>query len=335
MTGPDEHLILKYLQGTLSPDERTEFDRWLNLSDENKKMIIDFESVWRAGIVKEKKSDYQTQAEWTKLHAAINQDAEKQVIPLNRPQHINTRLYALKVAAAIAFFLVFSFGLYRLAFRAEEIIHSTTDQIVQVNLPDGSSVWLNKNSRLVYSSDFSDDRNLSLDGEAFFDVKPDPNNPFVIDTHETQVKVLGTSFNVKSYATEALTEVFVVTGKVNFSAPDRASEITLTPGMIGIFNPKDHPMIHLTEGQSNVLAWKNKRLTFSKTPLREVLKTVQNYFKININVKNKMLLNCRFTSDFKDPTLSEVIETLTVALDLQVDHQADAYTLDGEGCNTN
>jgi len=279
---------------------------------------------------REKEIDFGTENEWSKLQASLG-SADSAA----SGTRFKTKPYFLRIAASIAFLLISSFVLYTLVFRGHDVIHETTGKVEQVILPDGSAVWLNERSRIIHDRDFKNGRNITLEGEGFFEVKPDSRKPFIIHTGQAQIKVLGTSFNVKAFGQEILTEVFVVTGKVAFSALNSNNSIVLTPGSNGVLNKHDQKMTIQHSPPLNITAWKDRNLVFRKTPLREVVKTLQHFFKTDIQVKNERLLDCRFTSTFNDPTLPEVIETISVALDLQVDHQSNVYTLDGEGCKTN
>jgi ferric-dicitrate binding protein FerR (iron transport regulator) len=122
---------------------------------------------------------------------------------------------------------------------------------------------------------------------------------------------------------------------VSFSALKTSQNILLTPGLTGVLNKSDGKLSLDDEDHTNVLAWKEKRLIFKKSPLREVIKVLKNYFKAEIHIEDQQLLNCRFTGSFEDPTLDEVIETIQLSLNLKVLHESDSYTLQGEGCNIN
>ena len=102
---------------------------------------------------------------------------------------------------------------------------------------------------------------------------------------------------------------------------------------MGVLNKTNHTLVTGSEEHLNITAWKNKELVFQKTPLREVLESVRSYFKTDIEVKNEAVLNCRFTSSFKEPTLPEVMEAISLALNLKVDKHSNTYVLEGEGCN--
>jgi transmembrane sensor len=317
-----DHLILKYLQGSLSGEERADFERWMNQSQENQRKVDDLQRVWRVSDLKETHLDFETASEWQKLQATINETPTFK---------LNPKSFGWRIAASIAFVFLASIALYFAFFRSNEIVYQTTNQTRRFILPDSSEVWLNEKSKLIFQKDFNDQRNVTLEGEAFFNVKRDPKRPFVIQADEAMIKVLGTSFNVKAYRERAQIEVYVVTGKVHFTTRDENSQLILTAGLNGVLN-KENRIISTAMENPNSIAWKNKALVFKKTPLREVLNTVQNYFKTSIKVKNEDLLNCRFTSAFKDPTLEEVIEAISLSLNLQVDHQSNVYTLDGAGC---
>ena len=87
-----------------------------------------------------------------------------------------------------------------------------------------------------------------------------------------------------------------------------------------------------SEPDPNLVAWKTRQLIFRKASLTEVAETLDKYFQISITVKNPDLQKCRFTSSFKDPTLDEVIEAISIALNINIVHQNKVYTFDGEGC---
>jgi ferric-dicitrate binding protein FerR (iron transport regulator) len=328
MTDAPEHLILKYLQGTLSPEEKEKFQSWLNETDDHRKMVSDFRTIWQVSAASETKIDMNEALEFERLQTSLaaNEDA-------NAPRQSKTKSYFLRIAAAIAVVFFSSFILYTLVFRNSSVTHETFSDIKEIDLPDGSKVWLNAKSSLKYTSDFSNERKISLEGEGFFEVQPDPEKPFVLHTGKAEISVLGTSFNVKAFQDDSLTEVFVVTGKVNFLSTELNKSIVLTPGLNGFLNKIDRTISLDAEPPLNITAWKDKTLVFRKAPLREVIKDLRNHFKVDIAVKNESLLDCRFTGTFNDARVEDIIAALSAALNLQVHHDSNRYLLDGTGCN--
>jgi len=321
-----EHLILKFLDGTISPDERTALEAWASESPQNRKMMADFQRLWKLGVT-EFTPDFDSPDEWTKLRNKLSQNEEKRSVKLFPD--------ILKVAAAILTLLVSSFVIYLTLFKHKEIVHQTANNTSTVILPDGSAVSLNHDTRIAYHDDFGDNRSIEIEGEAFFDVRPDPEKPFSIEANATRITVLGTSFNVRAPQRGKRTEVFVVTGKVRFSEAGTNKAIILTPGTTGIFHIDERTLLADTVQDHNVLAWKNKQLVFRKAPLEKVLRTLSVYFRKELRADNENILACRFTGSFDDPTLEEVIETLHEALDLDVDVRGNGYVFDGEGCTEN
>jgi ferric-dicitrate binding protein FerR (iron transport regulator) len=330
MNDSKEHLIIPYLLDKLSPETRKEFESWRNESDENRRKADDFQHIWKLTAGSQTAPDFASEEEWKKLASSIAAQPEAPVRKLNVPAP-----YWLKIAAAILLLLLSSGVVYLTVVKDDRVNIQTTDNIFHTVLPDGSEIWLNKGSSLTYGSDFTNNRFVDLRGEGFFDIKRDAAHPFIIHTEDAQVKVMGTSFNVKAYDTESETEVFVLTGKVSLATGDLSENIILTPGVTGILNRKDHRLISETQEDHNSLGWKNKQLAFKKTPLRKVVKALRSYFRKDIQVANEALLDCRITAYFTDQPLDEVLEVLSLALDMQIKIEQGVYILDGAGCKEN
>ena len=139
---------------------------------------------------------FETSEEWKKFELSIRQQH------VERAKEIKFYSYSngLKIAASITVIALFSWVLYFIFFSHQTILKESGDTMVQLDLPDGSQVWLNHHSRIAYQDDFnSDTRTVTLTGEAFFEVKQDRQKPFIIETNNARIKVLGTSFNVRAY----------------------------------------------------------------------------------------------------------------------------------------
>jgi ferric-dicitrate binding protein FerR (iron transport regulator) len=324
-----EHLILSYFTGKLSAEERHDLEVWRNESDENRKIFDDFQLIWKTTGDNAPSIDFHSDQEWEKFASSAFQ----------RKEGANRRTLFqepwLKIAATILLLCVSSFVVFQIFFKTESFVIQTAENVKHTVLPDGSNVWLNAQSRLTYEDDFDNKRTVTLQGEAFFDVKKDSQHPFTIHAPDAEVKVLGTSFNVRAHEKETLTEVFVVTGKVSVKADDVDENILLTPGMTGVLSRNNHQLSSNTNDDVNRLAWKSRELVFRKAPLRTVIKTMSSYFRKEFRVGNDELLNCRFTGSFEDPSIDEVLESIDLALDLKANHQEDIYTLDGVGCKDN
>ena len=328
MTDYQEQLILRLLNGTISPDEHRTLSAWMNESEENKKLVNDFTWMWKASKDQLEGVGFETGEEWKKFERSSGQQH------VERAKEIKFYSYSngLKIAASITVIALFSWVLYLIFFSHQRIFKESGDTMVQLDLPDGSEVWLNHDSRVAYQDDFnSDTRTVTLTGEAFFEVKSDPQKPFIIETNNARIKVLGTSFNVRAYGGPNSTEVFVATGLVNFSNINNKEGINLKPGETAATKNNTVLMLEPVESQ-NVLAWKEKQLIFKRSSLNTVIKNLETYFRIDMEIRNEDISRCRFTGSFSEPTLEEIIEALSVSLDLNIIKKDDIYIVDGNGC---
>jgi transmembrane sensor len=324
MTEPYDQLILKCLSGIATKAEQQQLDHWSAQSAENRQVLEDYKKVWKLSA-SSTVPDFNSPGELKKLQLALDQEDNKvRTFKLFKSQ-------AFKVAASITLLMVCTFLLYQVVLKPETIVKESGSEKIQFTLPDGSIVSLNENSKIYYADDFNDERFVKLSGEGFFEVTHNPSKPFVIQADKSEVKVLGTSFNVRAYENEPQNEVFVVTGKVSL-ADSNDQSIILSPGEEGVLDKRNNTIARTSEPNQNLAAWKTKQLIFRKTSLTEVTETLEKYFQISITVKNPDLQKCRFTSSFKDPTLDEVIEAISIALNINIVHQNKNYTFDGEGC---
>lgn len=320
MSEREHHFILRYLEGTQTPEEKDEFDAWVNASPDNLKLVDSYRKIWAESKGNDE-PEFDAAEGWNKFTSAVNLDEES--------TRLGTWGFA-KLAAAILALIISSSLVYFFLFSNRLIEIQAGETAIQTTLPDGSQVWLNDHSSVSYSADFSEKRSINMVGEAFFDVKPDREHPFTITTGEGTVKVLGTSFNVNATSGDSIS-VFVVSGKVSMSMKQ---SIELTTGQQGVMSPGNSPTL-MTVTDPNEVAWKTKQLVFSKDKLENVVRRLQTYFKTDIRISNDTLAACRFTGSFDDPTLNEVLETLGFALDVKVQLVNNEYLLTGNGCNSN
>jgi transmembrane sensor len=213
----------------------------------------------------------------------------------------------------------------------------------KIELPDGTQVWLNADSRLEYSGDFSGKiREVSLSGEAYFDVVKDKSRPFIIHTSTIQIKVLGTAFNVRSYPTDKTTETSLIRGSVEVTLngqPDRKvilkpnEKVVINNDGAGINNntvtspqKKDTAEklmavgnVHLDKKDKDVYEtmWVKNKLAFDETPFDNMIAEIERWYNVEIIVKNKSLSANTYTVTFENKTLDEVLEGLQFSAHFQ------------------
>lgn len=178
-----------------------------------------------------------------------------------------------------------------------------------VKLPDGSEIWLNANSRLVYNTFSSTHRQVELKGEAFFKVAHNENAPFIVKTNECDIKVLGTTFNVMAYDEFGRKEITLLSGKVNVLAD--GTENILTPGQSLIL--KNHSMKIKQADTNEASAWVENKFNFHNIPLSELMKRLENWYDVDITLENSSGKEVNFTGTFKnEETIWQVLDAIKV-----------------------
>ncbi len=268
---------------------------------------------------------YPEEPAWQKIQSKIHRQSSAQ------PNKIR-RLVAsplLRIAASVLFaalLLVSGYTFFRNSATTAQLVEiSAADQVLKsVELPDGTLVSLNTNTKLRYPRKFNRKiREVILEGEAFFDVKPNKNKPFVIHAGKAQIRVVGTSFNVNAYPQAKMVEVIVETGRVQVSNKTTETKLTneliLTPGDKGTLVCSSNSLLKTTNQDPNFLAWKTHNLIFKATSLAEVIENLEKVYKVNIRLAdpklNELLLTARFNNYSLDFIL-KVIET-TFKIDAQ------------------
>lgn len=178
-----------------------------------------------------------------------------------------------------------------------------------VKLPDGSEVWLNASSRLVYNTFNSHNRKVELKGEAFFKVARNEKAPFVVKTNKCEIEVLGTTFNVMSYDQFGRQEVTLLKGKVNVRI--EGSEQILSPGQALILKENHFSVVEVIA--SDATGWVENKFTFKDIPLSELMKRLENWYDVDITLENNTHKEVNFTGTFKnEETIWQVLDAIMV-----------------------
>jgi transmembrane sensor len=274
-------------------------------------------------------SDINVDKAWNKVRSAIGEEGLDAETP-----HIggsNKRLLFLRVAAVVL--LMIGLGAGFLFFRNSLnhgdriIIASGADQRdVAVTLRDGSKVWLNRNSRLIYRTDLGGEtRNVKLIGEAFFDITPDASRPFIIDAGKANIKVVGTTFNVITSNKDNDVEVFVRTGKVMLSDLSGAQNIMVEPGSVGILGTGS-PNSSVNENR-NYMAWKTDTLVYQGEKLDVVFADLKRVFNINISADDQEINNIPLTTTFFSLPEDTIIQVICNTFNLRYQKNGSVYHL--------
>ncbi len=233
----------------------------------------------------------------------------------------------LKIAAAIVIVCISTVLLIQIQSSGELLTVSSLDQKAHVKLPDGSIAVLNKNSTFSYPSAFGDERLVSFQGEAYFEVKKNP-KPFIIDVGSVQVKVLGTLFNLETHGDEI--SLFVNRGLVAFV--NNGVETQVRAGMEAVFNKKDRSITFSKNPSHNIMSWRNGVFKFNDTPLSVALNQLEEYYNVSFKLNNKKLESCKITASFEKKSLNEILKVFSSILQVKMKQKGDIVRISGNGC---
>ena len=250
-------------------------------------------------------------------------------------------LISLGVLAVLVFFLYVGYGGRKTAMLASENSSAPSEVITRsgsrtrIQLPDGSFVWLNGSSKLVYDNrNFGKKiREVTLTGEAYFDVVKNAGIPFIIHANKILVKVMGTSFNIKAYPGEVTTEASLIRGSIEVSLQDRQQKIVMKPNdklivrnyevLADLKNrpiqkarlgSKSFSMHHLTLSldESTILetAWVDNKLAFDNESFEEVALKMERWYGVGIRFTNEGLKTQPLTGTFEKETIEEALQAL-------------------------
>jgi ferric-dicitrate binding protein FerR (iron transport regulator) len=328
-----EVLLQKYYKGETTLQEEKLLKTYVNQN--NSSSDFKSEQQWFKELQQEK------QAEISKGFDQRMAEKLEQVAVMNKTQTKLRPLFALpyRIAAVLAIALGLSFVIYfTLSRKQSQWVEVSTieKETKQVSLPDGSKVWLNGASKIRYVGQWqaSTHREVWLEGEAYFEVAHNPQQPFRVYMAGAVTQVLGTSFNVRGYMGEPTAEIGVISGKVSFAAQanESAGKLILQPGYGAVFNKTRITIQKNERNNPNLLAWKTHQLIFEDTPLHEVIAALERYFAIEIELKSTGLVNCRFKGSFKEAKLEEVLEVMQFSMNISAQLKDGKYIFSGKGC---
>ncbi len=200
----------------------------------------------------------------------------------------------------------------------------------EVVLSDGTIVTVNSNSALSYPTSFiGSTREVVLKGEAFFDVTENKEMPFIVKTNEgMDIKVLGTTFNVKSYPEDSNIETTLVTGKVEVVERSDNKTVFLYPSQRATYVKNDDQLIIDKVDTENYVSWKDGKLIYDETPLREVIKGLERMYDITFQVKSEEILDYKFKGTFDNLTIEQAIDLFELSSPIKGTLKNNNVTLD-------
>jgi len=300
------------LEGFLADDAASSGRKWKEMRDTGSDAMIDTDRAWQ------------------KVNSMINEHKQSEEIIPGEKRFLRSS-FARVAAAALLVMALGVTGIYLRnngAFSGITTFTTAEDQKkMDLLLPDGSRVFLNRNSRLSYRSGFGNKtRDVELTGEAYFEITPDASKPFIIDAGNASVKVVGTTFNVITSNSDSKVEVFVTSGKVLLSDNSGSESILLDPGYVGTLDagtPKK------TENENpNYLSWKTGLLKYNGQKLDIVFSDLKRAYNMDIVADDSAIHDFIWTTAPIDNQPEEtIINLICISFNLSYTKEGAVYHL--------
>ncbi len=303
----DEQLLIRFLTHTCTPEDFHLVDQWIASGKPNADWLFEMERIWNL-------KDELRFSDRREIEEAYNRFTFSQGKSKNAEQHFY--IYPiLKYVAAILIIGLLGLNLYEMVQSSSTVGENTVEvpkgQRASLMLSDGTKVWLNSQSKLIYPTQFSDrERNVRLEGEAFFDVAHKEHLPFVVHSPLLAIKVLGTKFNVKAYFDEK-SVVTLAEGKVEVETNDRKNKLTLKPNEQVSYSDSSGLALEKNINTNTVKLWVKGEGAFIQCRLDNIVRDLERKFDVEIVITDRSLSSEVFTCRFKDTaTIEQVLHLL-------------------------
>ncbi len=321
----NDDLLVKYLLEEASQDEILAINTWLNTSAENQNYYNQLKQIWQQSLELAPTIVIDEKQAWHRFQERIA------TLPVGGKTKGFSRLYISRkqwIAAAALFILIASGMLFSLYNTKEPVIammNTKSDtHVLKDTLMDGSIVTLNKNTTLSYPQKFTGPtRKISIKGEAFFEVAPNKEMPFIIQANEVTITVVGTAFNVKNY--DSSTEVIVESGIVKLSYNNNTIE--LTKGERILLHQQQTEIKKEKISNSLYNYYRTGIITCNATPLTELINTLNTAYNVDIILENNAMNQLQITSTFDHESIENILNIIGATFNITVSKTDSTYLL--------
>lgn len=312
-TDISEGLLLKYISGELPVSEHKKIEEWIDASEENKQVVRDIFSIYLASDTIQTIRSCKTSKALQKINKRINSSYKKRIF-----------LYLQRIAAILLIPLIITFIYYLTQKSPVEYVELRTapGMIGKIDLPDGTSVWLNSDSYIRHPQLFSGNtREVQIEGEAYFVVKKDKSKPFIIHTpSELDIEVLGTEFNIEAYKNTNTVKTILVSGSVKLSYTNdlnKKQSYILSPDQEFCYHTKTRNIEINKPYLPTLTAWKDGQVILRKTSFEDALKILSKRYNVEFIVKNINLYDDNYTATIKGEHILQILEYFRLASGIQ------------------
>lgn len=319
----NDDLLVKYLLGESEQEEQEAVDAWLQHSEANRRHYSHMQLIWEQSRQLAAKSTADTEAAWQRFRQQIAPENET-AVPRVRTIALRPQRWSRIAAAAVLLLGLGWLAYYFSESRGSVITLHAHNETLTDTLPDGSVVTLQEHATFTYPRRFAaNSRAVKLDGEAFFDIAPDKSKPFIISANGVSVKVVGTSFNIKS--NEEKTTVVVTTGVVEVKR--RSDAVVLHPHEQATVSKEDKKPVKKATDDLLYDYYKTRTFTCTGTPLWRLISVLSDAYDTEIVIADNELKNMQITSTFQNEPLENILAVIGETLNIRVEQEGRKFVL--------
>lgn len=314
-----DQLMERYVTGQVSEQERKKIEAWLDVmkTEDNTDMELSDEDEARI---------------FQKLTSS--QATVDDVVAMRPKRKAGLDRWMLRIAASLVIVSLVSYTVwYFTASPKNQLEVVSKNGIEKIILNDGSLVWMHSESKVMYYEKQNDGaRYATFEGEALFEVVKDASHPFIVQCGDVKVKVLGTSFSIKTNPEQV--ELTVLTGKVNLSSSANTEGIDVLPQEKVIYKSNGEFEKLSTNQQDIATITENTdyNMQFTNNRMDEVINRIESKFNVSVKLSDKNIRDCQITADFTDQSLEKSLQLITEVLDVTYSIKDNTVTITGTGC---
>jgi len=334
-----EDKIIKVLLNEATREEVDSLEAWMQENPDHRDKFLALQNTWNTIEVERLVTAQTEAADWNEIATRSSIIESRPTAKLRSMVTTLAKMAAVLLIGTVGYFLP-SFFSNPNSQEAFNVITAPSGSRTEILLPDQSKVWLNAGSKLRYPASFmKNQREVYLQGEAFFEVEHDQNRKFLVKTDDITIKVYGTSFNVKCYPGEPTIETTLVEGKISITknsgdGTDKQKEIVLKPNQQAVWYSGESSAVSpgsiVVRSEINpglYTSWREGELIIQSESLQDLAGKLERRYGVKIIFKNDEAKSFKFTGTIKNESIEQVLSVIKLASDIDFEISENIVTI--------
>lgn len=315
-------LVAGYFSGEATAEDIELLSGWVASDPEKQRQFEEYRRTW-------------TLMEEERIGSRVDVESEWKAFSSKKSKKSFSLATAYRIAALVVLLLVPAWFIWRYVSGPEMIRIAAQSGTLACTLPDGTLATLNKGAVIEYPGTFSGKtRPVGISGEVCFEVTRDPEKPFIVETGNVRVEVLGTVFYVNAPEGQDHISVILTSGSVaTYFKGEKSQKVLLEPGEAAEISVAEHSIARHEAADPNLLAWKTRKMVFENATLEEIVNLLNEVYSARIILSDKRLAGCRVTATFDGQSLESVLNVLRATLGIGCETTSEGIVISGKACD--